>query len=100
MREPQERSQRALNDESQEEEVAEMTKIEEMKMKAMVAEGVQINDVRVPRKKEEVVWRLAYFLRHETHIIRVIGQKVWRSWKSLEDFLKWTGAITLEEYCG
>lgn len=76
MREPQDRSMQALPRNSRMDEELTMLENELVDAKTLIEQRVAMKDPRVPRKKEELVWRLALYLRHQTHIIRVLDQKV------------------------
>lgn len=65
----------------------------------LMKHGLQQIDVRVPRKREEVLWRLALYLRHRTNLIRREGNVVHASWNDLANLLEWKEAPALESHC-
>ena len=56
-------------------------------------------DIRVPRNREEISWRLALFFRFRSHLINRDGNKVHKSWEELKDMLEWTDEQELKQNC-
>ena len=65
-----------------------------------ISEIVERIDARVPRRREDLLWRLALCLRHRKHLIRRSEQDARFSWTELENMLSWERAdMTLEAHC-
>lgn len=63
---------------------------------AGIQTALQSIDVRVPRTKFEVAWRVAFFIRFQEHIIWKKDQTAYASWEDLEKILEWEEVGTLQ----
>ena len=56
-------------------------------------------DARVPRKRNEMAWRLAFFKRFETNLIKKGDKAAMKNWDELADNLQWEDAASLKDHC-